>query len=78
MCASYSQVVIGIDRANGGSKKSGYFVERRVLTHRAGADVYSKRRRALHPLKIKNNDGFHLAHVLDRPSAIFLDFFTPA
>jgi len=31
--------------------------------------------RALHPLKIKKNDGFQ---ALPKPSAIFLDFFTPA
>jgi len=56
----------------------------RVFQHpfRAGSTpqrpVSQKTKGALRPLKIKKNDGFHPSLSRGRPSAIFLDFFTPA
>jgi len=66
-----------IDWMDGSEKRAGFLV-RKVYLHLAGAYLIEQKEGHLHPLKIKNSDGFHLAHMLDRPSAIFLDFFTPA
>jgi len=41
-------------------------------------DFYLRAGWALHPLKIKKNDGFHLAHSLNGPSAICSGFFHPS